>query len=138
MSYSKRGSYEAFLDAQQHKKQARWFRDVPSIMQGLTKVIQDLKFNLSEYPNYENKTLPELRKQYAIAMTKGEMDYSQFNKSQEAIANMISKINGWYRRTNIAVGIQVVMDNAHYGRAKIPERYELVVSDKFDISKEWE
>jgi hypothetical protein len=135
-SGNRQAKFEAFLDAQQAKQQARWFRDVPAILDGLTKVIQDLKFNLSEKPNFAAKSLPKLREYYKIAMDaqNGKRDYEAYRDSGEAIGNMVSQINSWFRTSRVAVGVKSYTDPAYTGKAQIAERFELVVGDNFDIT----
>jgi hypothetical protein len=133
---NRQAKFEAFLDAQQAKQQARWFRDLPALLDGLTKVIQDLKFNLSEKPNFAEKSLPKLREYYKIAMNaqNGKRDYQAYRDSGEAIGNMVSQINSWFRTSRIAVGVKSYTDPHYTGKAQIAERFELVVGDNFDIT----
>lgn len=136
MLHSKQARYEAFIDAQQAKQQARWFRDVPAILQGLTKVIQELKTTLAEKANYEAKSLPKLREYYKVVMDaqNGKHDYDAYLASKEAISGMVSQINSWFRSSNVAVGIKTHTDYSCYGHAQIAERFELLVSNSFDVT----
>lgn len=136
MQQNKQARYEAFLDAQQAKEQARWFRDVPAILDGLTKVIQDLKFNLTEQPNFAGKSLPKLREMYKVVMDvqNGSRDYDAYRASREAIGNMASQINSWFRTSQIAVGVKIHQDYSNYGKAQIAERFELLVSNSFEVT----
>lgn len=134
---SKQARYEASLDAQQVKQQTRWFRDATIILEGLTKVIQDLKMKLSDCHNFEAKTLPKLRDYYKIVITaqNSKHDYNAYRDSGEAIGNMISCINSWYRRSKVAVGIKAHADYTNYGNAQIADWFELLVSDDFDVTR---
>lgn len=136
MAHSKQARYEAFLDAQQATMQARWFRDVPAILEGLTKVIQDLKVILAEKPNFANKSLPKLREYYKTVMDaqNGKRDYEAYRDSGEAISNMASQINSWFRTSRVAVGIKTHPDRSYYGKTQLADRFELLVSDNFDVT----
>jgi hypothetical protein len=136
MIRSKQACYESFLDAQQDKQQTRWFRDVPAILQGLTKVIQELKTILAEKANYEAKSLPKLREYYKVVMDaqNGKHDYAAYLASKEAISSMTSQINSWFRSSNVAVGIKAHTDHAYYGHAQIAEKFELLVSNSFEVT----
>lgn len=134
--YSKQARFEAFLNAQQTRQQARWFRDVPAILFNLTTVIQDLKGIVGAHPNFEAKSLPKLRELYKTAMTaqNGNLDYTAYCDSRKAIGDMVSQINSWFRDSKVAVGVIAHMDPSYTGKARIAERFELVVGDSFDVS----
>jgi hypothetical protein len=136
MAYSKQAHYEAFLDAQQAKHQARWFRDVHAILDGLSKVIQDLKINLAEKPNFDGKSLPKLRELYKAAMTaqNGERDYTAYRASCQSVNDMMHQINSWFRTSRVAVGVMTHTDHSNYGKMQIADRFELLVSDSFDVT----
>lgn len=133
---SKQARYEAFLDAQQSRHQARWFRDAPTILDGLTAVIQDLKTTLADKPNFAEKSLPKLRELYKAAMNaqNGTRDYTAYRASCQAISDMLSQINSWFRTSRVAVGVMTHMDLSCYGKARIADRFELLVSDSFDVT----
>jgi hypothetical protein len=133
---SKQARFEAFLNAQQTRQQARWFRDVPAILSGLTTVIQDLKVPLAAHFNFEAKSLPKLRELYKTVLTaqNGNLDYTTYCDSRKAIGDIVSQINSWFRTSRIAVGVIAHMDPSYTGKARIAERFELVVGDSFGIT----
>jgi hypothetical protein len=131
-------NFEKFLDAQQKKEEARWFRDLPGILIELTETIKTLKTILSEkdsdlYEKFERNTLPKLRENYKIARD-AKHDYDGCRASQEAIKEIMLKFNGWYRRSNICIGIKVFMGYRYTGKAMIVDHWSLIVSNDFNSS----
>jgi hypothetical protein len=133
-------AFSNFVDEiDQSRHQARWFRDLPQILTDLGSAVHAVRGSLApeKLQRFEDRTVATLRETWKAArqISSGEnKGYDEFLRSQELVKSMISAINGWFRSSRIAVGVEVTMDHSCNGRAKIPMAFKIITGDTFDIT----
>lgn len=141
-SRNRQASYEAFLDSQDRKQRAVWFSCLSStVLSELARAINQAKAALSsdedKAAKFEANTLSKLRPMYAEIskiLAKTDRGYDEERRSRELVGNMISQINSWFRSSKVAVGLKQEMDPRYYGNAALAAKYELVISDDFNVT----
>lgn len=138
---NRQAKFEAFLDAQERKQRAVWFSCLPSILDEMARAINLAKDALvsdeEKSTNFEQRTAVKLRPMYRelqqiIATPK--QGYDEESRSRELIGNMISQVNSWFRSSRVAVGLKQEMDPRYTGKAAIAAKYELAISDDFNVT----
>jgi len=139
----RQAKFESFMDAQIVKQRKVWFDCLPSVMIEMARAINLVKESLIEaggmekMTNFETRTLTKLRPMYAEISkirTSPPFDYDAERRSRELVGSMISQINGWFRSSKIAVGLKQEMDPRYTGKAAIAAKYELLISNNFDVT----
>lgn len=137
----RQAKFEAFLDAQILKHRAVWFACLPSVLDELTSAIQQAKAALgsdeTKSANFEARTLAKLRPMYAEIkqiLKQPGFGHEEELRTRELIGNMISQVNSWFRSSRVAVGLKQEMDPRYTGKAAIAAKYELVISNDFNVT----
>jgi len=140
MSGNRQEKFENFLDNQQAREQAIWFRDLPSVLAEVVNTIKEVQARLAgteKAEKFELNSATKLRSTYknVVMIINGkERNYQEFVDSKQAISTMISQINAWFRSTKLACGMKITRNPKFYGKASIPEKFEIITSDDFIIS----
>lgn len=138
---NRQAKFEAFLDAQERKQRAVWFSCLPGVLDELARAVNLAKDALisdeEKATNFEQRTAAKLRPMYRelqqiIATPKQE--YDEERRSRELVGNMVSQINSWFRSSRVACGVKTEMDPRYTGKAVIAAKYELAISDNFDVT----
>ena len=139
--YDRQAKFETFLYAQVNRQRVVWFSCLPEILEGLVRAINEVKTALSTHEEknarFELNTLPKLRPMYSEIkqILKGtERGFDEERRTRELVESMISRINSWFRAARVACGVKVEMDPRYHGKAAIAAKYELLISDQFEIT----
>lgn len=149
---NRQAKFEAFLDAQILKQRKNWFASLPKIMIDMVDAINSIKVALKDQParnfdeselirfrfeKFESNTLSKLRPMYVgikQILSKPNNDHADEKRTRELVGNMISQLNSWFRSSKIAVGLKQEMDPRYTGKASIAAKYELLISDDFNVT----
>ena len=137
MPYNRQAKFERFLDSQQAREQANWFRCLPQVMTDLVlaiKMSQAALEGTDKAEKFEQNSAGKLRsmyKQVRVIQEGSARGYDEFTESQRIVKDMISQVNSWFRSTKVACGLKATRDAKFYGKASIVEKYELIISDDF-------
>lgn len=138
---NRQAKFEAFMDAQIKRQRTVWFSCLPAMLDELTRAINEAKAALAsdeeKSANFEARTLTKLRPMYGEIkqILKGtDRGYNEELRTRELIGNMISQINSWFRSSKVACGVKTEMDPRYTGRGAIAAKYELAISDSFEVT----
>lgn len=140
MPYDRQAKFERFLNSQQAREQANWFRCVPQIMTDLVQAIKMAQAALEgteKAAKFEANSAGKLRSMYrqVRAIQEGSArGYDEFTESQRIINDMISQVNSWFRSTKVACGLKATRDAKYYGKASLVEQFDLIISDDFNVT----
>lgn len=139
--YNRQAKFEAFMEAQIVKQRKAWFSCLPAMLGDLTLAINKAKTALAsdeeKSANFESRSLTKLRAMYSETkqILKGtELGYDEELRTRELIGNMISQVNSWFRSSRVACGVKTEMDPRYTGKAAIAAKYELAISDDFNVT----
>lgn len=139
---NRQAKFEAFIDSQQAREQANWFRSLEDqILPNLVIAINQAKAALDgtdKADGFEQRTATKLRESYkelrVIIRDRARRDYNTYLDSRRLVEGMVSQINSWFRSTKVACGIKGEIDGRCYGKAAIYAKFDLLISDSFEVT----